>query len=109
MEQPVSPETRENTIDYFKDNVPQLQGSQPGGPSSSPLDSPPTEQGNISSGTEDEQDAIADAPPVEKEPSSIALCRKVLVQLDADEEVNCCSICLDEFTEEDPTVDTKCG
>ena len=41
--------------------------------------------------------------------SSVSLCRKVLPVLDEDNDAACCSICLDDFTEEDPSIATCCG
>jgi hypothetical protein len=53
-------------------------------------------------------DAAAEEVMLDREPSSVALCRKVLPILD-DEDAACCSICLDDFTQEDPAVPTTCG
>ena len=53
---------------------------------------------------EDEDEEVM----LDREPSSVALCRKVLPTLD-DEDAACCSICLDDFTQEDPAVPTTCG
>lgn len=54
-----------------------------------------------------EEDEIEEAM-LDREPSSVALCRKVLPTLD-NEDAACCSICLDDFTEEDPAAQTTCG
>ena len=42
-----------------------------------------------------------------REESETPLCRKVLPTLE--EEENVCSICLDDFTDPDPSIPTSCG
>jgi len=65
----------------------------------------------------DEEDYPEESLNVDKEESkveeglgkrpSVTLCRKVLPELE--EEENVCSICLDEFSEADPSAKTVCG
>ncbi|KAG7669704.1 hypothetical protein Ndes2437B_g05889 [Nannochloris sp. 'desiccata'] len=57
---------------------------------------------------DDEGNDAAEDVMLDREPSSIALCRKVLPTLNDDDAV-CCSICLDDFTQEDPAVNTACA
>jgi hypothetical protein len=48
-----------------------------------------------------------DSEVMEREPSETPVHRKVLPRLE--EEPNVCSICLDEFIDEDPAMQTRCG
>jgi len=57
---------------------------------------------------DNEVNDAADGVMLDREPSSIALCRKVLPTLN-EEDAACCSICLDDFTQEDPAINTTCG
>lgn len=62
-------------------------------------------QENIDSSEVFESSSVDQMP--DRQPSGIELCRKVLPELH--EEGPCCSICLDEFTEDDPSMATTCG
>jgi hypothetical protein len=67
----------------------------------------PRDFGRVGAAGDEENDAAEDVM-LDREPSSIALCRKVLPTLN-DEDAACCSICLDDFTQEDPAINTTCG
>jgi hypothetical protein len=58
-------------------------------------------------GTPDASDVSSVVRVPDRQPSGIELCRKVLPDLH--EEGPCCSICLDEYTDEDPSMATTCG
>jgi hypothetical protein len=71
----------------------------------SPATPTETEETFVTNVEENDADAM-----LEREPSSIAICRKVLPALEPDDEdAACCSICLDDFTQEDPAISTTCG
>ena len=76
-------------------------------------ETPPEQAESITSSEEDSEGTSADdneedVDHLENAPSSISLCRKVLPTLD-EEDLACCSICLDDFTQEDPSSLTTCG
>jgi hypothetical protein len=57
---------------------------------------------------DDEENDAAEEFNLQKEPSELPVFRKVLPTLE-EEEGACCSICLDDFTQEDPAIATTCG
>lgn len=72
------------------------------------------EQVDSSSSSENESEGCStddkeeDVDHLRKEQSTVSLCRKVIPTLD-EEDLACCSICLDDFTQEDPSISTTCG
>lgn len=74
----------------------------------------PSEQVESSSSSENESEGSStddkeeDVDHLHKEQSTVSLCRKVIPTLD-EEDLACCSICLDDFTQEDPSISTTCG